>query len=543
MADKHDGEDLFEDLDKFFAPIRDIDFDEPDEAAGPVEPREEHVDIVGHEPSAPTPEPSGDAAIPGDDDAWYETTVLDVEGGLGDEPLEEGETVDEVEVEVSARPSDIEPVDDSIVDVAGDEDSPIWASTDEEAWSEDDVDAPAGDAHAEPTVTAPLPTLGLDEIDDAGDDMPTESELEAAAEHFAGSMRGETSTDDFDDDEIGDVVLEDDAQRGGIEHGSVLEDDEGILGDLEAPRTVVVGTEGYGGPSWQEPTSVEVGADFDQRGGGVERDVPAAFMTGIVLAAVALGALAIDKAVFAVVATGVALFAQGEFFGVMVKRSRQPATAVGLVAGALMMGGAYLRGESALLAMFSLGLVATFLWFMTVPAAHRSGVAGDLGLTVLNMAWIPLLAGYLVALLSWNDGTSLVITVIGLTLLYDSTAFLTGSIMGGAFIRVGFAPSISPKKSWEGAIAGLVVTVIVSASVVSAWVDVFKHDQLGAAIFGIVVAVAATFGDLAESLLKRDLGIKDMGSVLPGHGGVLDRIDSLLFVAPAAYLFLRVITG
>jgi phosphatidate cytidylyltransferase len=206
-----------------------------------------------------------------------------------------------------------------------------------------------------------------------------------------------------------------------------------------------------------------------------------------------------------------------------------------------MMAAAYERGEAALLAMLALGLIATFIWFVTVPAAHRKGVVGDLGLTMLNVAWIPLLGGYLVALLSHDDGQALVIAVVGLTLLYDTTAFLAGSIMGGAFVRVGFAPSISPRKSWEGAIAGTVVTVVVSTSVVSALVDSFKDNQGGAAILGLVIALAATFGDLAESLLKRDLGIKDMGSVLPGHGGVLDRIDSLLFVAPASFLLLRMI--
>ena len=121
-------------------------------------------------------------------------------------------------------------------------------------------------------------------------------------------------------------------------HGGDVEDD--ILSDLDeddgAPRTVVVGAEGLGGPSWQEPTSVEVGADLDRRGPNEgERDVPAAFLTGIVLAGVALGSLMIGKGAFAIVAALVVLVAQGELFGVTVKQHQQPATAVGLVTGAL----------------------------------------------------------------------------------------------------------------------------------------------------------------------------------------------------------------
>jgi len=125
-------------------------------------------------------------------------------------------------------------------------------------------------------------------------------------------------------------------------HGGEVEDD--ILSDLDendgVPRTVVVGSEGLGGPSWQEPTSVEVGADLDRRGPNEgERDVPAAFLTGIVLAGVALGSLMIGKGAFAIVAALLVLVAQGELFGVTVKQHQQPATAVGLVTGALMIAG------------------------------------------------------------------------------------------------------------------------------------------------------------------------------------------------------------
>ena len=88
---------------------------------------------------------------------------------------------------------------------------------------------------------------------------------------------------------------------------------------------------------------------------------------------------------------------------------------------------------------------------------------------------------------------------------------------------------------------GGLVTVIVSVALVSQFVDPLQDKRIESLLLGIVVAAAATFGDLAESLIKRDLGIKDMSSLLPGHGGVLDRIDSLLFVAPASFLLFRVI--
>jgi phosphatidate cytidylyltransferase len=386
--------------------------------------------------------------------------------------------------------------------------------------------------------------------------VPSDEELEAAAEYFAPSSETEPSQGAIAQDEpVGGVVGFDEGEDdyAGAAVGSdagagepYVEGDRDILADLhpdEEPQTVMVGSgEGLGGPSWQEPTSVEVGADLDRRGPGPgERDVPAAFLTGVVLAGVALAALLIGKGVFGVLAAAVVLLAQGELFGVMVKHHRQPATAVGLLAGGLMLAGAYFKGEGAVLAMFALGVIATFLWFMSGPATTRKDTAMNIGLTVLNMAWIPLLAGYLLITLKGSDGTQLVVAVIGLTFVFDTAAFLSGSVWGGQFFPRPLAPSISPKKSIEGVIMGGLVTVIVSVPLVTSFVDVFVDKRIEALLLGIVVAVAATFGDLAESLIKRDVGIKDMSSILPGHGGVLDRIDSLLFVAPAAFFFFRVI--
>jgi phosphatidate cytidylyltransferase len=137
--------------------------------------------------------------------------------------------------------------------------------------------------------------------------------------------------------------------------------------------------------------------------------------------------------------------------------------------------------------------------------------------------------------------------VIGLAFVFDTAAFLIGSVWGGSAIQRPLAPATSPKKSLEGLIGATLVTVVASSAFVTAFVDfgpgIFKDGgRVNAVLLGLVVAFAATFGDLAESLIKRDIGIKDMSSLLPGHGGVLDRVDSLLFVAPAALLLLRVIT-
>ena len=126
------------------------------------------------------------------------------------------------------------------------------------------------------------------------------------------------------------------------------------------------------------------------------------------------------------------------------------------------------------------------------------------------------------------------LAVLGLTFFNDIMAFGFGSIWGSRPL----APTISPRKSLEGLLGGTAATILVAIAAVPAIDGMTVVRSLGLAL---VICVFAPLGDLAESVLKRDLGVKDMGNILPGHGGVLDRIDSALFVAPAAFYFLRLV--
>ncbi len=520
-GDKRDGDDLFEDLDKFFAPIKDVDWDEPTSGGPEDAPSEEHVSVRSDavsevsEPESATPED--------DDDDWYDTGVIDPIDGVGDDLIEDATVA--VDEGADAADDDDPTIDELLADVPSaevDTDTAEWTF---EGEASEESAADSGD------VISATPSF-LDEPDEA----PSPEDLEAAAEHFAGSIRSGAAQGSDDEPVavvIGAELVDDDAGADEVERD--------ILSDLDeqSVSTVVVG-EGLGGPSWQDPGTMEVGADTRGAGSG-ERDVPAAFLTGLVLLGVALGALAIGKPAFGLLAWIVVMLAQVEMFGVTTRSGRQPATAIGLLTGTLMMLGAYRYGESAVLAMLALGIMATFLWFMAGPAAHRKDTNVNIGLTSMNVAWIPLLASYLLVILRQPDGTSLVVAMIGLTFVFDTAAFLGGSVMGGQFFQRPLAPSVSPKKSIEGLVIAALATMIVSVAFVTSFVAPFEGLRVEALLLALVVSAAATIGDLAESLVKRDLGIKDMGSVLPGHGGVLDRIDSLLFVAPAVFLFLRVV--
>ena len=492
--EKTEGEDLFEDLDKFFAPIQDVDWPEPSEPETPpaTPGRQEEAGREEPEPTSEAPEETPPEST-GDLFGESEPAAAEVESGVSD-----GEEVDAFLFEADAEGDE---------DEAGDESS------------SDYVDLPGGEAD----------DAGVAELDEtpAGAEEPPDIEaVEAAADHFAESVREEVS-----------VEPEAEAPHP-TEEVAISEllgdEDAGAQGEPEAARTVRVGAEGFGGPSWQEPTAIEVGAEPQRAGPG--RDVPTAFITGIVLAGLAVGAILIGPGAFAIFAGVVVLFAQGEFYLAMQKRHYQPATALGLVSGALVLGAGYYRGENAMLAIVALSLFATFLWYMTVPPQHRANLVSNIAITMLGIAYIPLLAAYAIAVLNLPDGEGLALSIIGLTFVYDTAAFGVGYLWGSRPL----APNISPKKSWEGAIGASLVTMAVAVGVVSPLVDLL--DTVGRSVgLAVVVALFAPLGDLAESLIKRDLGIKDMGGILPGHGGVMDRIDSVLFVAPAAFIYLRLI--
>ena len=229
--------------------------------------------------------------------------------------------------------------------------------------------------------------------------------------------------------------------------------------------------------------------------------------------------------------------AQLELYSAIRRAHYHPAVPLGLAFGALTMVAGYLKGEAAMMAMVALAVPFTFLWYMALPPQLRKGVLINAAMTLLPLLYVPFLAGFLLLILS--ESTALMLAVLGLTVGFDIAAYLFGSLLGGSwFGERGLAPTISPSKTWEGLIIATLIVILVS---VAALANVDPISSGGRALgLAIIISLAAPLGDLAESLLKRDLGVKDMGSILPGHGGVLDRIDSVLFAAPLAFYFFRI---
>lgn len=396
---------------------------------------------------------------------------------------------------------------------------------------------PPGDAGSAPGATTSQTGEGTSA---GGGALPVDEEppppggLEMAAEHFAESIRQEGP----DADQPGTATAAPvQTFGGGPEAGSSLfgSDPGGgdLLGDFSeppaGPRTVRVGSEDLG-PSWQEPTSMEVGPE--EEGPPPGRNIPAALLSGVVLAILGLGSLAIAPAAFAVIAGAVILLAQLELYAALRRHGHQPAAALGLVFGALIVAAAYFRGLTAVLAMAALSVPFTAVWFMAVPPKARKNVLANMSLTLFGILYIPVLASHVVVFASFSR--SLTIAVLALAFGYDILAYAGGSIWGEHLL----APTISPGKTREGLVIATFAT-IVGGALLLPLTDVIP-GTLHAVGIAVVAVIFAPLGDLAESLMKRDLGVKDMSSILPGHGGALDRIDSILFVAPAVFYYITV---
>jgi phosphatidate cytidylyltransferase len=263
------------------------------------------------------------------------------------------------------------------------------------------------------------------------------------------------------------------------------------------------------------------------------RDLPMALGVGIGIGIVALILFALGPAFTMVLVVAVLGVAAVEFYDKLREKGYQPATLVGILACAGMPLAAYWKGEGALPLVTFLALVATLSWFILAPGLE-SGPLPNTAVTVLGMIYIGVLGSFAALILTFPNGIGTMITLAIGTVLYDAGAYFVGSSTG----RTPLVPWISPNKTVEGLAGGMIAAflgvIIVHLFGLTPWGG--DGASLWHAIeLGLVIAVAAPLGDLAESMLKRNLDIKDFGTLLPAHGGVLDRFDSFLFVLPAVF--------
>jgi phosphatidate cytidylyltransferase len=262
------------------------------------------------------------------------------------------------------------------------------------------------------------------------------------------------------------------------------------------------------------------------------RNLPAAIGVGLGLAVVVLGSLFLWRPAF----LGVVAVAVGVGIWELVRAIRTTGVnppMLPLVAGGALMTGLAWWGQADAL---TFGLIVTVLAAMVWRLADGAlGYGRDVTAAALVAVYVPFLGGFAALLAApAADGDLRVLVTLAAVVLSDTGGYAAGVFFG----RHPMAPSVSPKKSWEGLAGSLAATAIGSAVLLLILFDV---DLWWGAVFGMAVSAAAVIGDLGESMVKRDLGVKDMSTLLPGHGGLMDRLDSIVLAAPTAYVLLLVL--
>jgi phosphatidate cytidylyltransferase len=265
---------------------------------------------------------------------------------------------------------------------------------------------------------------------------------------------------------------------------------------------------------------------------GADRDLRVAIAVGVAFGALAIALLRFGGPVGGMVlVVPVVAYATYELMVVLHRAGFQPLLPVAVAAGAGLPLAAYNYGEQAIPLALVLTTVVGFVWYLINAGGERP--VANLGATLLGVLWIGGLGSFAALLLSAPHGVALFLAALLPTIGYDVGGLFVGRSAGSRALS-----SVSPNKTVEGLAGGMILALVVG--VVYAAVGVNPFDGIGdGLVIGLVVALSAPLGDLTESLVKRDLDVKDMGQILPGHGGLLDRFDALLFVLPAMWYVAR----
>jgi phosphatidate cytidylyltransferase len=284
-------------------------------------------------------------------------------------------------------------------------------------------------------------------------------------------------------------------------------------------------------PSAPEPTPPQQPPAKKSAG----RNLRAAIGVGLGLGVVIVASLFIVKAVFVGVVVAAVVVGVWELTSRLAERKgiRAPLIPIA-VGGTAMLVAGYLRGANGAWVAMALTALAILVWRMAQPPENylRDVTAG-----VFAAFYVPFLATFVVMMLAAADGPRRVLVFLLLTVISDTGAYAVGWRFG----KHKLAPRISPGKTREGLLGAISFAMVAGALLMQYVIDDGQWWQ--GLLLGLAAATSATLGDLGESMIKRDLGIKDMGTLLPGHGGIMDRLDSLLPTAPVVWLLLTIFVG
>lgn len=341
----------------------------------------------------------------------------------------------------------------------------------------------------------------------------------------------------FDDVELAPQPRRRGARRGRSSRGARQENDP-LSAILLPPDLVGPGTDAPLPPPPSAGRTEPVASPQEQPAtpaAAKSRNVPMAAAVGIGMALVAALLFKAGPLPTLLLIEVVLVAAGFEYFTAMQKSGFRPATLLGLAAVAALPVASYWKGESAIPAIVFLTFLFGIVWFLS-SASGRARPTANLGITLIGVVWIGIFGSFAALIVDIpTQGVSILLVAVVAAVATDVGGFFFGRAMGRSPLS-----AISPNKTVEGLVGGMAATVFA----VFVFVVVLGVSSLGAGkalVLAVVLAVIAPLGDLAESLFKRDLGLKDMGSLLPEHGGLLDRFDALLFVLPTTYYVVRIL--
>jgi len=267
--------------------------------------------------------------------------------------------------------------------------------------------------------------------------------------------------------------------------------------------------------------STQTDPDYGRAG----RNLPLATAVGLLLFAVFALSLIYRPFIFAVLAAAVMLLAVAELSRALVSELPVAVRKVLLVSAPTMVLSAYFGGPQWRLVSFVVAVVAVLVSRLF---HEQEKYVSNVSRAIFILTYAPLLTSFAVLLAAQKDGDLKVLALVLLTIGADIGGYFAGVLFG----KHPMAPRISPKKSWEGLVGAVILEIGIG---IALWIFLFDGSWWKGAVAGAIMAITATFGDLVESMIKRDLGIKDMSRLVPGHGGIMDRLDSLVINAAVAW--------
>jgi phosphatidate cytidylyltransferase len=286
-------------------------------------------------------------------------------------------------------------------------------------------------------------------------------------------------------------------------------------------------------PPAASPASADAASRSRRSKDRAGRNLPAAVAVGVTLGAVALASLFFDKRLFLVLATAAVLGAVWELAGAVRTAGIALPTPPLYPGVVLAIAAAFWAGPGGLVVALTLTAVAVLVWrgLVAPGSLGPQGYRRDVTAGLFSVVYLLTAGGFAALLVRPEDGPFRILAWLLLVVGSDVGGYTVGVLTG----RHPMAPSVSPKKSWEGFGGSVLACVLLGVLVV--WLALDAAWWVGV-VLGVSMALSATLGDLTESLLKRDIGVKDMGTLLPGHGGLMDRLDSIALSAPVAWLVL-----